>query len=861
MPNDDLRLLYLRHTLLNPTVKPDPHAKAREAASAPVSGHFAYTHGQVYCRGGRIFCSPNSQRQVDAPPPVEDNLFLKFNPTKDHPLKPHQPLWWSEETAYLAFVSIVPTFVGLQAKHSLPPFSDPMEINKYHVVKAGRRGFGLEAWRKLAWYALEKNMLAMVDSMKFKYSLPPTRHVVENTLSVKSFYQNKYTFLANANRAIKWFSLVTAQMTWAIAMATTLDDEIGTTLEDEPPLGFIKRPSWLDWLSTCPVRYWDETMLQSVRKNMGAFGRRKPKVGVFINILDPPKHQYAVDWLLKFDIPVYYIWDEETFIHGLTNPDVARFHPPIGMLQEAFIITRDVCKLRSIPFPDSINSLIERSQIHLPDVTVFSRREPVDYGDLPPSSTDDLREGSTSRTASPMHHIEQQPADPPILYSGEPTDIDDPDKYLYLWKEFSRSRKVETESAIRRQSDKEAHARKQREGNPPTVNTRVYVWEEGHDGVYTRVQVRKNDNDDTLASFKPRHKIYNALFNEWDCAEDFIVNDEAACQEYSSDEDEDDDFYGGYLENSATDIAVALPQPSSTFASDQDAQNVALSDMLTLFREFFGYIQPLEDVPDRGPLPDNHAMHVRHFVGMTQEEVDAVPRQAIHGLHDFVTHVLRHDSNSGLPTAPAENWDLVFGNREYLGSHPLLHGLRYAVFTDGPTYIMFDFGERRTEEWNLTLCSSVSALFVCRLGSALTEKAICSELMRRGIPFFTLLPCQKRQHTSPPSLIQSDVLPPGYNFTREDYEVYIDYRTDLLNNSRICRAALMRGGIIWRLSLSHAKATEESIHLGPTKYVRQQGMSVDFNDGSFQDDCISDEELNIICGTYECQTGKILVIK
>lgn len=253
------RIANYRKTLLSPRIQDDPHTLTRNAASNVNNEPFDWTKGSVFICKGRLICSPNSRRMVDLPPPIEQNTSLKFDPTKDHPMKLHQPRLWSEETAYLAFVSILPKYVGLHAKHSLPLFSDPMELHKYQIVKADRRGFGLESWRKLAWYALEQKTLIMVDSLKFKYLLPPTRQVAENTLSIKSLYQNKHTFFANANCALKWFSVISAQMTWSIAMAMTLDDEIPTALEDETSPGFCKRPSWLEYLSKCPVRYWDET--------------------------------------------------------------------------------------------------------------------------------------------------------------------------------------------------------------------------------------------------------------------------------------------------------------------------------------------------------------------------------------------------------------------------------------------------------------------------------------------------------------------------------------------------------------------------------------------------------------------------
>lgn len=170
---------------------------------------------------------------------------------------------------------------------------------------------------------------------------------------------------------------------------------------------------------------------------------------------------------------------------------------------------------------------------------------------------------------------------------------------------------------------------------------------------------------------------------------------------------------------------------------------------------------------------------------------------------------------------------------------------------------MFDFGSRCTEQWNLVLCSPATVLFVLHLVSShsLFERDICLELLRRGIAFFTPLPLRKLADPTP-DFMKPDVLPAGYQFTRHDYEAYLDYRMDLLNDIRVCQVALMRGGITWRLSLSHPNASDESVLHGPTKYVRERSMSIHFNDRSLQDDLLTEPELNQICGVYECLTGK-----
>ena len=49
-------------------------------------------------------------------PPMFPDIELLLN-TRQHVDKLHQPLWWSQETAFLAFLPINPAFAGV-------PFED-----------------------------------------------------------------------------------------------------------------------------------------------------------------------------------------------------------------------------------------------------------------------------------------------------------------------------------------------------------------------------------------------------------------------------------------------------------------------------------------------------------------------------------------------------------------------------------------------------------------------------------------------------------------------------------------------------------------------------------------------------------------
>ena len=123
---------------------------------------------------------------------------------------------------------------------------------------------------------------------------------------------------------------------------------------------------------------------------------------------------------------------------------------------------------------------------------------------------------------------------------------------------------------------------------------------------------------------------------------------------------------------------------------------------------------------------------------------------------------------------------------------------------------------------------AIDALFLCRLDSTLTDYELCRILIQRGIEFHTLLPC-----TTSPSILPHLTLPvrsPGYQFTKNDYVAYLEERTALLRIPRVRRAALMKGGIVWRLVISRASFTDV-LH-GPTTSATLYGQGISFPTGS-----------------------------
>jgi len=88
----------------------------------------------------------------------------------------------------------------------------------------------------------------------------------------------------------------------------------------------------------------------------------------------------------------------------------------------------------------------------------------------------------------------------------------------------------------------------------------------------------------------------------------------------------------------------------------------------------------------------------------------------------------------------------------------------------------------------------------------------------------------------------------------DDYAVYIYRREAFLQTPR-CRAALLRGGIVWRLAMeSHNLAVAAD---GPSETVSDFGRCFQGDDGeSYWDDWLTDEEVDLICGVYMCKTSE-----
>ena len=113
------------------------------------------------------------------------------------------------------------------------------------------------------------------------------------------------------------------------------------------------------------------------------------------------------------------------------------------------------------------------------------------------------------------------------------------------------------------------------------------------------------------------------------------------------------------------------------------------------------------------------------------------------------------------------------------------------------------------------------------------------------------VPCQYLPPLIPPTQLAD------LQFGVKDYDAYARQREIILSQPR-GRAALMRGGIIWRLSTSIVSFS--SVLQGPTGWSPIPNTMLSVHDPKtnelFIDDNLTDMEFNLISGTYACHTGK-----
>lgn len=445
------------------------------------------------------------------------------------------------------------------------------------------------------------------------------------------------------------------------------------------------------------------------------------------------------------------------------------------------------------------------------------------------------------------------------------------------WQEFFarhveiRSRKIATETPQERQKrlDREQNARKHaapsRRGHGPAV----YHWsEEGQFRIRTRVF--RACVEDIWDCYSDSQRKYDSIHNEWDICSEFDPDGRPEADESLSDFDRYEDDGLAYLPRAETPPGPPPYQPKSLSPSPVVPPSYWHDDLLEMYDP--GHSDVRLDIPTLDDMLFNR--YGFDYTDASYDEIQPDPKKwdnvrkilldrdacisftLCAPIIDFVTQLL---ATSDRPSLPGSIWDLSDSSRSSLRLHANPNiVVSPELFNSGKLYCIEPIGQQsdRDSQWLLLVDSAATAVQCLRQCWGPSRHDVARRLLEMGIPFRTLralhhLPLP-RQPSGP--YIGLGWRSQAYKPDLVDYASYTSARNALLRLPH-ARAALLKGGILWRLAMEALEANDAL--QGPSDIVYSHGCSITSSTGTrLWDDDLTQDESELICGVYKVYTGK-----
>lgn len=206
--------------------------------------------------------------------------------------------------------------------------------------------------------------------------------------------------------------------------------------------------------------------------------------------------------------------------------------------------------------------------------------------------------------------------------------------------------------------------------------------------------------------------------------------------------------------------------------------------------------------------------------------------------------------------------------------HTTLAKSSFAVYVFVPS-TQDDKTVTEQRNWFLAVTDATTALECLRRRDVTDTESMCEMLVKKGARFNTVTantPSNVKELLVEKATTTDDNAdglgwrPKGYKPDGLDYLVYENKVRDFLMDSSRARAALMTGGIVWRLAMEFiGEDGLKSVLEGPSDRVSQnifstcRGKTASDNAPerfAWWDDSLTNKEMDLICGTYKVYTGK-----
>ena len=689
------------------------------------------------------------------------------------------------------------SFIPLSPSYKGVPFD--MLLHVPNPEFRDNAGYCMPETAQARWARLEDAIIKSTAILTSRLSLPAVRPHCPWSYGYHLMFKTHRIALKQCVLARDWFPVWMGLFSFLIASARTMEEQ-STSI-----------PCWFQILADAG---YDQTFLNGIRSStVCSFLPETQRVGAFVQVMPRDKLQPPISWFYSFHIPVWYRWGVHEIQSVKQDPTLAQFAPLPEHLQSATtIIVRQ---------PPGFCSIGDRNQEH-------------------------------SKKKSPS------------------------------WHEFFAAHDSLNARNLASETVADAAKRLQREKNPPTTSAKVYEWLPSLEdpSTLTRDLVIKSRRWEVLSSYPSEQKRYDSWRNEWDCCEAFqpgvTVDDdlEDVVMYMGSGAESEIDPYNNNLSpppvsfpfgpssGSHSSMEIASPEmlPSTDIGGTLEADDFNLSllqhayEAVEILSHHYGFVPPLS-FPSASSLKD---------VEVTEVQSKLLRLLGLTAINKGIT------STSIGAIALAFLEDLAAGRRPEKGSWDLERNNRYSLVNARhlrylhciqPKLFLFDFGRLSTVRWKLAVMNAVDALYICRLDPNFDEYDIARCLVQQGIRFQTLLSLRDIPHSPKSSnrMLPIDMLPirlSGYQFSLRDYEAYRRQCSAIFAHPR-ARAALLRGGIVWRLAIEFLSFDDALQGPSIATTVYRHGLSVECQKGNILgDDDLTEVELNLICGAYICYTGK-----
>ena len=687
--------------------------------------------------------------------------------------------------------------------------------------------FALDAATAQSWLHLQHFLAHVASSLNSRYKVTVIKPHYPSAYNFTEPFQSNLSGRRRLGEAQEWFVVWMAIVSYLMAIGDTKERQ--TKFKE-----FGNIPGWYEILTNDG---YDQIWLNGLHSLwLYHFDTQVPHADTIINILDRDTKQPTVSWFCNYNILVWYQWTQMEVKAAKDDKEIEALAPLPHQIQEVLTL------LHRQP-------TLEEEKLLSPFLTQLQN--------LATPTEDDSWRSSTNTVSSSLHGGKAVS----IPANLNPS-IKDPLRFSIPEKLSVFFASQEAKHALLLSTETDAHqlARLQRQTNPPVVSAKVFVWEEDDHGEWIRNAVPKRARLDTLNMFTDSQKRYDSWENEWDCCDEMggIEDyDEDLHDIFEDDLNPSGDFPASserYEEDQALDVNLdsktfiemsRSPSPPPFTVDDYELDRPHPLEALETLYFFHGFVQPLPIVTKRYPELDvTEKKKMLRALGLTSSDDPIFSTSAGSKALEFVKKLAT--SNDKIEF---DEWDILSGNRIALEGNPRVRHIKH--LKNG----MFIFRNLcHSASWQLTVEEPSTAAYICRLDARLMTYEIARHLLQKGIQFRTM------QNTIAQTSVKPRICRPvpiricGYTFTRRDYDAYVRERSQLLNSSR-GRAALLRGGIVWRLAMETMSIDYALQGPSISASVEGCGLFVAAGDKTLCDDELSQDELDILCGVYYCETS------